>query len=82
MTVTWTAPVWNGGRAITGYNVYRATVSGAANPTLVTASPLAASARTFVATGLTPGTRYYFTVKALNAIGASALSNQRNARPT
>jgi uncharacterized protein YkwD len=74
VTVSWTPPVWNGGSAITGYNVYRGTAPGAESGTPLNASPLAASARNFVATGLTSGKVYYFTVKAINAVGTGSPS--------
>jgi hypothetical protein len=80
-TLTWTAPVWNGGTAITGYNVYKGTALGGESTTPVNTTPLAPAARSYTVTGLTHGTRYYFTVKAINAIGPSAPSNEASATP-
>ncbi|WP_165452164.1 S-layer homology domain-containing protein [Paenibacillus thalictri] len=68
-TVTFTAPTDNGGNAITGY--------------IVTASPgnltMTGTASPIVITGLTNGTSYTFTVKAVNAIGSSEPSADSNA---
>ncbi len=81
VALTWVAPTSTGGRAITGYNVYKATVSGGQTSTPVNASPLAAGARTYTVTGLTNGTRYYFKVRAINAQGVGTSSNQLSAIP-
>ena len=67
-TVTFTAPVSNGGSAITGYTV--TSVPGGLTAT-GTASPITVS-------GLTNGTAYTFTVTATNAIGNSAASSASN----
>ncbi|MDA8356271.1 MAG: fibronectin type III domain-containing protein, partial [Actinomycetota bacterium] len=49
--------------------------------TPVNPSPLAASATSYTVTGLSDGTTYYFTVKAINAVGASLASNQASVTP-
>lgn len=68
VTISFTAPVSNGGSPITGYTATCSpggvTVSGAASPLTVT--------------GLTNGTEYSCTVIATNAIGASAASDASN----
>ncbi|WP_341280925.1 cadherin-like beta sandwich domain-containing protein [Paenibacillus sp. FSL H8-0537] len=67
--VSFTAPVDNGGSPVKGYEVTampgNVTVSGISSPITVT--------------GLTNGTSYTFTVKALNIAGSSAASTQSNA---
>ena len=72
--VTFTAPVSNGGSAITGYTVTSNPAGGVdfnANTTDLTHN----------ITGLTKGTAYTFTVKAVNAIGTSAASAAPNSAP-
>ena len=67
-TITFSAPVNDGGSAITGYTV---TTTPGGTITTGTASPI-------IVTGLSNGTAYTFTVTATNAIGtstASAVSN-------
>ncbi|HEV2284442.1 MAG TPA: protease pro-enzyme activation domain-containing protein, partial [Steroidobacteraceae bacterium] len=72
-SLTWTA--------VTGaasYNVYQGTSAGAesATPVLTGISGVTANA-----SGLTNGTTYYFKVAAVDAGGASALSNEASAMP-
>ena len=67
-SVTFTAPVSDGGSAITGYTV---TSSPAGLTVAGTVSPI-------TVTGLTNGTAYTFTVTATNAIGTSSASSASN----
>src|SRR5665811_1078158 len=64
-TVIFSAPVSNGGSAITDYTV---TSSPGSFTSIGTATPI-------TVTGLTNGTAYTFTVKATNAIGTSVVSS-------
>ncbi|MCU6711368.1 S-layer homology domain-containing protein [Paenibacillus sp. J5C_2022] len=68
-TVTFTAPADDGGSPITGYEVTAApgsvVVSNSSSPIVVT--------------GLSNGTSYTFTVKAINAVGISISSAESNA---
>ncbi len=66
MTVTFTAPVDNGGAAITSYVV-------TSDPAGATCT-VGANATTYVCTGLTAGTNYTYTVKAVNTRGESSAS--------
>jgi len=67
-TVAFTAPVSNGGSAITGYTVTSSpggvTASGTSSPITVT--------------GLSAGTSYIFTIAATNAVGTSSSSSASN----
>ena len=80
VALTWNAPSSTGGSAITGYNVYEGTSSGGESTTPVNGTTLI-SGTTYTVTSLTNGTKYYFTVKAVNAAGSSAASNQASATP-
>jgi hypothetical protein len=60
-TLTWSAPVSDGGSPVTSYDVFR---DGAPVGSTV------AGTRTFVASGLVAGTTYDFSVRAVNIVGA------------
>ena len=69
---------WNAVSGATSYNVFQGTASGAEN-----ATPIATliTATSYIATGLTDGTRYFFTVAAVNSSGSGAFSNEASATP-
>ncbi len=71
ITLTWSIPIDDGGSAITGYKVYYGTST---NPTGQFNSTFVPTTATV--TGLTPLTKYYFRVRAINAIGDGELSTE------
>jgi hypothetical protein len=73
VTVSWSAPVSNGGSNITGYTVSASPQVSGVTRTCTTAST------SCIVTGLTNGTAYTFTVKATNAIGDSSASTASSA---
>lgn len=70
--VGWTAPVWDGGRPVTGYTVRAYTLTGAAAgaPVEVPAVPTAATVG-----GLVSGARHVFRVLATNRVAGEAASS-------
>jgi endoglucanase Acf2/fibronectin type 3 domain-containing protein len=69
---------WNAVSGATSYNVYRSTTPGGEGSTPI-ASGLTGA--TYTNTGLTNGTKYYYTVAAVNSSGTSAQSSEVNATP-
>jgi len=70
-TVSWSAPAWDGGMALTAYTV---TAAASGKPPLVvtvTGSPIP---ETVIVAGLTNGTPYTFYVSASNGVGAGPQS--------
>jgi len=80
VTLSWKAPGSDGGTGISGYEIYRGTSPGGESGTPVNASLVAGTS--FTVTGLTNGTRYYFTVAAVNkAMLQGAKSGEASATP-
>lgn len=70
--LNWSAPLDNGGLAITGYNVYRSTTPNA--ETKIASTP--SNNPSYVDTNVANGQTYYYQVTANNSIGESGRSNQ------
>ncbi|MGD1061054.1 MAG: leucine-rich repeat protein [Methanomassiliicoccales archaeon] len=71
VTLNWTAPSWDGGTALVGYNVYYGT--GVADTRY--GGMLSPSTLGIVVSGLGNGIWYNFTVAAVNAVGEGVHSN-------
>ncbi|MDF2722768.1 MAG: hypothetical protein K0Q59_2443, partial [Paenibacillus sp.] len=69
---------WNAVSGATGYKVYRSGTAGSYGAEIVSVSGAVYS---YEASGLMNGTTYYFVVKATNAGGDSASSNEASATP-
>ncbi len=80
IALSWTARGSEGGSGILGYNVYEGTSPGGESAAPVNGT-VPVTTTSYIVTGLTTGTVYYFTVKAVNAYGPSAASNEASATP-
>jgi subtilisin len=73
--LSWSAPLTDGGSAITSYRIYRGTTSGGE------VFVAQATSLTYRDSAVTSRTRYYYRVTAVNAVGESAYSNEISAVP-
>ncbi len=73
-TISWTAPVSDGGGTVSGYTVD-------ANPGPLQCTPVPATATTCTITGLDKGTSYVFAVRAVNQYGTSVPASSAPATP-
>jgi outer membrane protein assembly factor BamB len=69
---------WSAAAGATTYNVYMGTATGAESVVPVKTGVVGTAA---TVTNLTPGTTYFFTIKAVGAAGISASSNEASATP-
>jgi surface protein len=76
-SVSWTAPAWDGGSAVTGYTA-TATASGQTTRTCTATAP----ATSCTITGLTSGVTYWVSVSATNAVGTGSSSATTTVTPT
>ena len=79
VTLSWTAPASDGDAAISGYQYQQAAGTGAYGQW--TAIPGGPSTRSYVVTGLTNGTRYFYRVRAVNSDGDGPPSAEESATP-
>jgi fibronectin type 3 domain-containing protein len=79
VVLKWTPPASTGGTPITRYTVQRSTSPTTGWRSLSTSTP--ATARSFTATNLRNGTRYYFRIAAVNAAGMGTWSARVSATP-
>ena len=69
---------WSASSGATSYSVYRGTSSGGEGSTAIGTS----TGTSYTDSSVTNGTKYYYTVKAVNSAGASGASNEASATPT
>src|SRR5205807_4608736 len=77
INLSWTAPLNNGGSAITGYEIERSTDGGTTWSTIQ--SNTGSTSTTYSDTGLVASTSYTYQVSAINLVGTSSPSNTSSA---
>ncbi len=81
VALSWAAPAANGGAAVIGYNLYEGTSAGGETYSSPVNGAVLISGTSSAISRLTNGHTYYFTVKAVNAVGSSLASNEAWAIP-
>jgi subtilase family serine protease len=76
VALTWSPPSSDGGSAVTSYNVYRGTASGAESLLATGVTSLG-----YTDAAVTNGTPYYYEVTALNSVGEGPASAEASATP-
>lgn len=74
--LAWNSPADDGGSPVTGYRIYRGTMSGDLSLLVEVGVIL-----TYADTSVTNGVTYYYMVSAANAVGEGPLSNEASATP-
>ena len=77
VVLTWATPATDGGAAITGYKIYKATSSGLESLAFSLGNVIS-----YTDTSATNGQTYYYTVTASNPAGESVSSDEVSATPT
>ena len=70
---------WSAAAGATSYNIYRSTTSG--TEVKIATNPATITTTSYIDTGLTNGTTYYYKVTAVNSAGESGLSGEVSAKP-
>ncbi|MDD1768254.1 MAG: fibronectin type III domain-containing protein, partial [Methanomassiliicoccales archaeon] len=76
VTLTWSAPVSNGGAPIAAYRIYRGATSGGESFLIAVGNVL-----TYVDPSVTNGQTYYYKVSAVNSVGEGPLSAEDSVVP-
>ena len=77
ITLTWAAPVSDGGSSITNYKIYRGTSQGAE-----TLLATAGNVLTYTDSSVTNNQTYYYKISAVNNVGEGPKSSEASATPT
>ena len=77
VVLTWTAPASDGGAAVSGYKIYKATSPGQETYAFTVGNVL-----TYTDTAVVNDQTYYYYITATNAVGESTPSNEVSAKPT
>jgi fibronectin type 3 domain-containing protein len=77
VSLTWSAPLDDGGASITDYVIYRSELSGGESQLATSGGAL-----DYTDTAVTNGTTYFYTVAAVNGAGTGAQSNELFATPS